>query len=153
MIDELEFRKSWSFFPTGVSVLAVKNKDNNFHGMTASSIMSISLTPPIIMVSVGLERTILDHLESADFFSVSLLTKKQENVALSFSKSNNQNRSFFSSNEDVFFIDDCLGYFFCVKHKSLRVGDHMVYFLEVENMEFYTKDPLVWYKGNFENIL
>ena len=31
MIDELEFRKSWSFFPTGVSVLAVKNKDNNFN--------------------------------------------------------------------------------------------------------------------------
>ena len=48
---------------------------------------------------------------------------------------------FFSSKEDVFFIDNCLGYFFCVKHKSLRVGDHMVYFLEVENMEFYTKDP------------
>ena len=74
MIDELEFRKS-EFFPTGVSVLAVKNKDNNFHGMTASSIMSISLKPPIIMVSVGLERTILDHLESADFFG--LFTNKK----------------------------------------------------------------------------
>ena len=84
MIDELEFRKSWSFFPTGVSVLAVKNKDNNFHGMTASSIMSISLEPPIIMVSVGLERSILDHLESADFFSVSLLTKNKKMLLCHF---------------------------------------------------------------------
>ena len=87
---------------------------------------------------------------SPKYFVIPYLFK---GFALSFSKSNNQNKSFFSSKEDVFFIDDCLGYFFCVKHKSLRVGDHMVYFLEVENMEFYTKDPLVWYKGNFENIL
>ena len=57
MIDERDFRKSWSFFPTGVSILAVRNEQNNIHGMTASSIMSISLDPPIIMVSIAVSYT------------------------------------------------------------------------------------------------
>ena len=84
MITDNQYRKSWSLFPTGVSVLATKN-NNQLFGMTANSIMSISLDPKIIMVSVGNNRTILEHLEKNKEVSVSILSKDQLHVADFFS--------------------------------------------------------------------
>ena len=46
---------------------------------------------------------------------------------------------FFYNNNDVFFIKDCLGYFFCKKNDFIKVGDHIVYFLEVKEIEFDDK--------------
>ena len=76
MITDYQYRKSWSLFPTGVSVLATKN-NNQFFGMTANSIMSISLDPKIIMVSVGNNRTIIEYLKKDKEASVSILSKDQ----------------------------------------------------------------------------
>ena len=153
MIDEMDFRKSWSFFPTGVSILAAKNQKDSIHGMTASSVMSISLDPPIIMVSIGIERSILENIERSEFVSVSLLSNNQSNIATYFSKPHASDHDFFYNNNDVFFIKDCLGYFFCKKNDFIKVGDHIVYFREVKEIEFDDKPPLVWYKGKFENSL
>ncbi|MBC78571.1 MAG: hypothetical protein CL772_01040 [Chloroflexi bacterium] len=153
MIDEMDFRKSWSFFPTGVSVLAVKNQNDIIHGMTASSVMSISLDPPIIMVSVGIERSILKNLETSEFISVSLLSKDQSDIANYFSKAHSSDNDFFYHKKDVFYIKDSLCYFMCKKNNSIKIGDHFVYFLEVKKLEFKDKPPLVWYKGKFENSL
>ncbi len=153
MIDERDFRKSWSFFPTGVSILAVRNEQNNIHGMTASSIMSISLDPPVIMVSIGVERSILKNIENSDFVSVSLLSNEQSDIATFFSKPNNSENNFFDNDKEAFYIKECLCYFFCKKSNSIKIGDHIVYFLEVEKIEFKEKPPLVWFKGKFENSL
>ncbi|MBA46996.1 MAG: hypothetical protein CL893_02805 [Dehalococcoidia bacterium] len=153
MIDELDFRKSWSFFPTGVSVLAVKNQNDIIQGMTASSVMSISLNPPIIMVSVGVERSIIKNLKTSEFISVSLLSKNQADIANYFSRPHNPDNNFFYNKENCFYIKECLGYFLCKKNDFIKIGDHIVYFLEVEKFEFQDIEPLVWYKGNFENSL
>ena len=44
MINDSQYRKSWSFFPTGVSILATQDDNKNYLGMTANSVMSISLS-------------------------------------------------------------------------------------------------------------
>ena len=60
MKNEKLYRESWSLFPTGVSVIAALDNKKNVHGMTANSISSISLNPNILMVSIGMERSIKD---------------------------------------------------------------------------------------------
>ena len=88
MINDSEYRKSWSNFPTGVSVLATRDNNKNLVGMTANSLMSISLEPKIIMISVGNNRSILEYLGIKDNVSISILTKGQSNIADYFSNSN-----------------------------------------------------------------
>ena len=87
MINDSQYRKSWSFFPTGVSILATQDDNENYLGMTANSVMSISLNPKIIMVSVGNNRSILKFLQETKNASVSILSSKQSNVAEFFSSS------------------------------------------------------------------
>ena len=105
MINDSQYRKSWSFFPTGVSILATQDDNKNYLGMTANSVMSISLNPKIIMVSVGNNRSILKFLQETKNASVSILSSEQSNVADFFSSSTQnllENNDFFynSKNSD-----------------------------------------------------
>lgn len=66
--------------PAGVVVVSTRLGDD-YRGLTASSLVSISLEPP--MVSVGLERETATRaaVVEANAFNVSLLTRAQEFIA------------------------------------------------------------------------
>ena len=141
MINDSQYRKSWSFFPTGVSILATQDDNKNYLGMTANSVMSISLNPKIIMVSVGNNRSILKFLQETKNASVSILSSEQSNVA-----------DFFYNSKDIYYIKDSLCYFYCEVMNSYLVGDHTVFSLKVDQMNLNEKSsPLIWYKGKFSN--
>lgn len=152
MITDYQYRKSWSLFPTGVSVLATKN-NNQFFGMTANSIMSISLDPKIIMVSVGNNRTIIEYLKKDKEASVSILSKDQIDVADFFSNTDNRDNSknYFEYKKNIFYVKNSLCHFFCKIIDSYIIGDHTVFSLNVLDMKLEDKEPLIWYKGNLNN--
>ncbi|NCG35095.1 MAG: hypothetical protein GWO78_03750 [Dehalococcoidales bacterium] len=152
MITDYQYRKSWSLFPTGVSVLATEN-NNQFFGMTANSIMSISLDPKIIMVSVGNKRTIIEYLKKDKEASVSILSKDQIDVADFFSNTDNKDNSknYFEYKKNIFYVKNSLCHFFCKIIDSYIIGDHTVFSLNVLDMKLEDKEPLIWYKGNLNN--
>ena len=153
MINDSEYRISWSNFPTGVSVLATRDNNKNLVGMTANSLMSISLEPKIIMISVGNNRSILEYLGIKDNVSISILTKGQSNIADYFSNSNQSlKENYFLEKNEIYYIEDCLCYFFCKIINFYVVGDHTVFSLLVEKMNIgENRSPLIWYQGNFSN--
>src|SRR5438477_18677 len=84
-VAEPAFLDVMAHLPAGVVVISTRAGEE-FRGLTASSLVSISLEPP--MVLVGLEResltraAILDHKA----FNVSLLTRSQEFIADPFAR-------------------------------------------------------------------
>jgi len=152
MITDNQYRKSWSLFPTGVSVLATKN-NNQLFGMTANSIMSISLDPKIIIVSVGNERTILENLKKNKEASVSILSKDQSQVADFFSNfyDVNNNKKFYEHKKNFYYIQYSLCNFICKIIDSYVIGDHTIFSLNVIEMNLENKEPLIWYKGSLNN--
>jgi flavin reductase len=72
--------RSW---PHGVSVLAV-DYDGDRMGVTVSSLVSLSLDPPLIGVSVGKQASLYELLRNAGAFSVSMLGSEQEDIARRF---------------------------------------------------------------------
>ena len=155
MINDSQYRKSGRCFPTGVSILATQDDNENYLGMTANSVMSISLNPKIIMVSVGNNRSILKFLQETKNASVSILSSEQSNVADFFSTSTQnllENNDFFYNSKDIYYIKDSLCYFYCEVMNSYLVGDHTVFSLKVDQMNLNEKSsPLIWYKGKFSN--
>jgi len=153
MITDIEYRKSWSLFPTGVSVLATKNNKNELFGMTANSIMSVSLDPKIIMISVGNKRSILEYLKKNKEVSISILSKDQLEIADFFSNSHDLNNSnnCFEIKKNIFYVKNSLCYFFCKIIDSYLIGDHTVFTLNVLEMNLKNNEPLVWYKGTLNN--
>ena len=70
-------------WPHGVSVLAVDN-DGDRMGVTVSSLVSLSLEPPLIGISVGKQASLYELLRGAGRFAVSMLGSDQEAVARQF---------------------------------------------------------------------
>ena len=72
--------RSW---PHGVSVLAVDYEGDRM-GVTVSSLVSLSLDPPLVGVSVGKQASLYELLRNAGAFSVSMLGSEQEDIARRF---------------------------------------------------------------------
>jgi flavin reductase ActVB len=51
-VSEDEFRSALSRFASGVTVVTTKDSAGNFHGITVSSFCSVSLKPPMVLVSI-----------------------------------------------------------------------------------------------------
>ena len=71
------------FYPQGVSVLSVEREGESM-GVTISSLISISLDPPLVGVSIGKQASCYELLRRAGSFGVSLLGAAQAAVAQRF---------------------------------------------------------------------
>ena len=83
MTEESELRGLMRTWPHGVSVLAVDYEGDRM-GVTVSSLVSLSLDPPLIGVSVGKQASLYELLRNAGAFSISLLGSEQEELARRF---------------------------------------------------------------------
>jgi len=70
-------------WPHGVSVLTVDFEGDRM-GVTVSSLVSLSLDPPLVGVSIGKEASCYELLRRAGAFAVSLLGAGQEEIARRF---------------------------------------------------------------------
>ena len=78
-----ELRGLMRFVPHNVAVLAVDH-EGNCMGVTISSLVSLSLDPPLIGISIGKQASLYELLRDAGRFAVSLLGDGQEDLALRF---------------------------------------------------------------------
>src|SRR6476659_7352230 len=78
-----ELRGLMRLWPHGVSILSVDVEGDRM-GVTVSSLVSLSLEPPLIGVSIGKDASCYELLRSAGRFAVSLLGSEQEELARRF---------------------------------------------------------------------
>jgi flavin reductase len=81
--DLRELMRSW---PHGVSVLAIDN-DGDRMGVTVSSLVSLSLDPPLVGISIGKQASCYELLRQAGGFAISMLGAGQERIARQFASS------------------------------------------------------------------
>ncbi|MVA76217.1 flavin reductase [Auraticoccus sp. F435] len=87
-----ELRRAMSHLGAGVSVVAALGgpgsdiEQGQFDAMTCTSFTSLSLRPPMVMVSVRQEGSFRRHLSAAGHWVVSLLAGDQEPVARALSR-------------------------------------------------------------------
>jgi flavin reductase (DIM6/NTAB) family NADH-FMN oxidoreductase RutF len=78
-----DLRGLMRLWPHGVSILSVDVEGDRM-GVTVSSLVSLSLEPPLIGVSIGKEASCYELLRAAGKFAVSLLGAGQEDLARRF---------------------------------------------------------------------
>jgi flavin reductase (DIM6/NTAB) family NADH-FMN oxidoreductase RutF len=84
-IDAAQFRQLLGRFATGVTVLTVVTPDGRPMGMTATSLASVSLRPPLVSVCVDHEAELHDVILKSREFVVNVLASQQETLARRFS--------------------------------------------------------------------
>src|SRR5271166_2634439 len=79
-----EYKIASSRFATGVTITTALRPDGSPVGLTVSSFTSLSLDPPLILVSIHRDCRALADLRTDGFFGVNILAAHQQSLSLRF---------------------------------------------------------------------
>src|SRR5689334_11144811 len=85
-VDADEFRSLMSHFPTGVAVVTAVGPDGFPHGMTCTSLASVTLSPSTLLVCLENCSGTLRALSTSRSFAVNLLRADCDEVAQLFAR-------------------------------------------------------------------
>src|SRR5712672_4663329 len=86
-IDPRDFRNALGTFATGVAIVTAMAADGKPYGVTCNSFASVSLSPPLVLWSLGMFSQGLTIFQNASHFTVNVLSTSQEALAVKFAKS------------------------------------------------------------------
>jgi flavin reductase (DIM6/NTAB) family NADH-FMN oxidoreductase RutF len=126
-------------FPSGVSVVTV-DADGDRIGVTMGSLISVSLEPPLVAITVGKDNALHELLRAAGVFGVSLLRGDQADVAARFALGMPPLMLWHGVEVRVGttgapLVAAALGWLECRVHAEHEVGDHTLFVGEVVNVE------------------
>jgi flavin reductase (DIM6/NTAB) family NADH-FMN oxidoreductase RutF len=81
-----EQRALFRRWPAGVSVV-VAELDGRRHGLTVSTLVSLSLDPPLVGISISNQASLHELLRDAGTWAASMLSGEQEHLAQHFARS------------------------------------------------------------------
>src|ERR1700722_7535038 len=86
-IDPRDFRTALGTFATGVTIITAVAAGGKPVGLTCNSFASVSLTPPLVVWSLGVFSQALPVFQNASHFAVNVLGASQLELATRFAKS------------------------------------------------------------------
>lgn len=84
-MDVDEYRRLMSAFPTGVAVVTSLDTDAQPRGATCSSLCSVTLAPPTLLMCLNTSSSTLSAIRDSGGFAVNLLHSCARNTAVMFS--------------------------------------------------------------------
>jgi 3-hydroxy-9,10-secoandrosta-1,3,5(10)-triene-9,17-dione monooxygenase reductase component len=142
MIDRMtgeELREVMRRFPAPVAVVTAQ-ADTERYGLTVGSLVSLSLEPPLVGISIGKDSSSHEPVRRAGGFAVSLLAAEQEREARHFARSGVP-PSFLWTGATVRagtrgpLLEGALAWLECRIEAEHDVGDHTLFVGAVESYE------------------
>jgi flavin reductase (DIM6/NTAB) family NADH-FMN oxidoreductase RutF len=144
-------RKVMGRFATGVTVVTTIHRDT-IHGMTANAFLSVSLRPPLVLVSLGRCR-MSEMLPLTQRYGVSVLAHDQEHFAAHFAAQRTSPvLPEFVWHEGLPLLDGALAHLACRVVDIHPAGDHVLWIGEVEHLRHNEGEPLLFYTGRFGTV-
>jgi flavin reductase (DIM6/NTAB) family NADH-FMN oxidoreductase RutF len=149
-----EFRDAMARLPAGVVVISAK-VGGEYRGLTASSLVSISLEPPMVLVGLERESATRAAILETKAFNVSLLTRSQEFLADRFAgrapaiDPRWQNLPHRIGTNGVPLVDGCCAWLECRLSQIHPAGDHDIFVGEVDAATIGSGEPLILWDRTF----
>ena len=158
--DTQHFKQALSRFPTGVTVITTHQYGeanpaewgHQFIGLTASSFNSVSLTPPLVVWSLGLKSRSLQSFQQTSHYVINILSEQQLALCQQFAYGQGdrfQGIDYSLGEAKLPVLKGALAWFECRNRSQYTEGDHIIFVGEVENCGFAEGMPLAHQQGGF----
>ena len=150
--DSRQFRNALGRFASGVTVITAHHEDHP-HGMTANAFVSVSLDPPLVLVSLDNRSYMHKILPSIGRYGVSVLAEDQEILSNHFAGRTVEGLHLrFITRDGVPLLDGAVAYFVVQVIDAHPAGDHTLYIGKVEHFEARDDRPLLFYSGKYQQL-
>ena len=154
-VEPPQFRQLLGRFATGVTVITARDPSGAPVGMTASSVASVSLEPPLLLVSVDRAHDMHAALEAGQHFVLNVLAADQEALSRRFA-GDEEDRfdgvGYKENRQGVPVLDGALASIECVKQTAVPAGDHTVFIGLVTGGAVTDRRPLLYYRGGYAGL-
>lgn len=150
-IDPAVLRRTMGRFATGVAVVTTM-VDAVAYGMTVNSLTSVSLNPPLLLVSLADNARTTEPVREAGRFAISVVAARQEQIARRFAR---QGEDHFAGlpleygMHEVPVVPGALAHLECATEREIAAGDHVLFLGAVVTSCEREGDPLTFYSGRF----
>ena len=150
--DTRKFRHALGRFASGITVITVEYEGRP-HGMTANSFVSVSLDPPLILVSLDNRSFMHRVLPNIRRFGISVLKHDQEPLSNHFAGRTVEDLHLrFVHRDGIPLLDGAIAYFVVRVEDAHSAGDHTLYISRVEHFEWNDDRPLLFYAGQYRHL-
>lgn len=154
--DPKLFRDVMGHFATGVTVVSY-HCDGEARGMTANAFMSVSLTPPLALISVRRAARFAAVVPVGDRFGVNFLLESQQALSNHFGgrplAEITEGASLFEDHHGTPLLRGSLAQLVLRTVDVHTAGDHLLYIGQVEHMVLGAeRKPLVFYSGAYKQV-
>jgi flavin reductase len=146
-----DFRLGMQRLASGVSIVTAASADGERYGLTATSVFSLSLSPPSLVIAVNKETMLGRVIQGVPAFAVSILGSQHRHVAEAFAGrvSGLRGSSRFaygewrSSAEGIPILEDAPVCFICKVGDIIERSTHLLLIGDVANVHLAGKDGAV----------
>lgn len=150
----IALRQTLGMFATGVTVITTLVADQ-VHGMTANAFMSVSLEPPLVLISVDRRTKMCSLLYEEQRFAVSVLAADQRELSDHFAgrAPPGAPAPSFAIVREAPLVEGSAAHFVARIVRSYWGGDHSLFLGRVEYAR-YTRDarPLLFHGGQYGHL-
>ena len=157
-LDEAEFRAVLSHFATGVVVVTGSTPEGPT-GLTCQSFLSLSLDPPLVLLSIGRGSATWPRIRSTGLFAVNVLSSAQAGVSAAFAVSGGDKFAGVSWRPGLLgnpLIDGALAQLECEVDAVHPGGDHEIVVARVRALaavpQLEEPSPLVFFRSAYRTL-
>ena len=146
-------RRTLGMFATGVTIITTRVGEQ-VHGMTANAFMSVSLEPPLVLISVDRRTKMCGLLYEGSRYGVSVLCETQSALSDRFAgrPGSEGAEPRFDLIHDTPLVEGALAGFVSKVVRSYWGGDHSLFLGRVEYAHTGEGAPLLFHGGRYERL-
>jgi flavin reductase (DIM6/NTAB) family NADH-FMN oxidoreductase RutF len=147
------FKRTLAQWASGVTVVTTL-RDGIAHGMTASSFSSLSLDPPLVLVSVNQRARLHELLPETGRYGINILAKHQDALSTHFAGRPDESLQIpWIEAEGLPFLDGALAHLACDVFDAHPGGDHIIYVGRITHAQVWPDlEPLLFHRGKYATL-
>ena len=147
-VDPKELRRVMGHFATGVTVITTKDIGGVPYGLTANAFMSLSLEPPLALISIDKTAQCYGCFDASRVFTVNFLSDEQEEISRRFATKGVDKFAgidWHEGSNGAAILAGVIGYVECRIEKAYEGGDHTLIVGEILKAEAIGGRPLLFF--------
>jgi flavin reductase (DIM6/NTAB) family NADH-FMN oxidoreductase RutF len=144
--------------PSGVAIVTARDPKSGMpSGLAASSVISVTLDPPTMLVAVNRSGASHATIAESGYFCINLLEQRHRELVSQFSLPERREERFIGDDwatlHDLDYLKNTTA-LFCRTFYSMVVGTHELFLGEVFDIALTADpDPMGWMNGGFHDVV
>lgn len=154
-VSSEEFRHACSRFASGVTIATALDAQGTPHGLTVSSFTSVSLDPPLILICLGHQVTIIEHFRAAKHFGINILSEQQQSLSDRFARKGFDRFDGLPWDRGITgvpVIPGALAAIECSVHQRFSSGDHDIFVGLMVQTRVSDGEPLIHFASRYRRL-